>query len=234
MRIIFFNVWHGQVWDGLKKFILDQSKKTDIFCFLEADPSLQSKLTSILPDFTPIYDKGIKTAYVNGIFEGRSIFVRNGIDIGETQAFSLFKVNKRDAGGFQYAKLRVNGKELLIGEVHGKARPGTKKDTPTRLNQSKKIIDFFADKKGPKIIGGDFNLDLNTKSVAMFEGAGYRNLIKDFGIKNTRNRLSWEIFNNVQYFADYCFVSPEVKVKNFEVPQLEISDHQPLILDFEI
>jgi hypothetical protein len=30
------------------------------------------------------------------------------------------------------------------------------------------------------------------------------------------------------------FVSPEIKVKSFKVPDVEISDHLPMILDFEI
>jgi len=34
--------------------------------------------------------------------------------------------------------------------------------------------------------------------------------------------------------SDYVFVSLEVKVKKFEVPNIEISDHLPLILDFEM
>jgi endonuclease/exonuclease/phosphatase family metal-dependent hydrolase len=128
----------------------------------------------------------------------------------------------------------MNGINFWIGNVHGKARPGEKEDTPVRIKQSEKIINYFKDLAGPKIIGGDFNLNPDTKSVEMFEKAGYRNLIKDFGIKNTRNKLSWEQFNNVQNFADYCFTSPEVKVKSFKVPYMEISDHLPQILDFEV
>jgi hypothetical protein len=31
MRIMFFNIWYGQIWDRLQKFIVDQSGKTDIF-----------------------------------------------------------------------------------------------------------------------------------------------------------------------------------------------------------
>lgn len=108
-----------------------------------------------------------------------------------------------------------------------------------RLRQSEKIINFFNDKKGLKIIGGDFNLNPDTKSVMMFEKAGYRNLIKEFDIKSTRNKLSWKQFKNQpdfvkQYFADYVFVSSDVKVKDFTVPYNEISDHLPLILDFDI
>jgi endonuclease/exonuclease/phosphatase family metal-dependent hydrolase len=68
---------------------------------------------------------------------------------------------------------------------------------------------------------------------------GYRNLIKDFGIKSTRGRICWEQYKHKpgftkQFFADYIFVSKRVGVKGFQVPHIEISDHLPLILDFEI
>jgi endonuclease/exonuclease/phosphatase family metal-dependent hydrolase len=41
-------------------------------------------------------------------------------------------------------------------------------------------------------------------------------------------------FYGKQPFADYIFITPDIKVKNFEVPDLEISDHLPMILDFDI
>jgi hypothetical protein len=239
MRIIFFNIWHGQIWTGLEKFLKEQSSKTDIFCFLEVNPKLEKKLENLLGNFVAIYDKGIKTVYLNGVIDGRGIFVKNGIEVEKSEKQSLFRVYPTDVGGFLYAKLNIRGKVLFLGEVHGKASPGTKMDTSVRIKQSEKIINFFNNKKGPKIIGGDFNLNPDTKSVALFEETGYRNLIKDFKIKSTRNNISWENFKDVpgfvkQYFADYVFVSPDVKVKNFEVPYIEVSDHLPQILDFEI
>ena len=239
MRIIFLNIWHGMLWKGLKDFIQEQSKDTDIFCFLEVDPRLQSKLVKILPKFDFYYSKGIKTGYLEGIYEGRSIFVNKDLKILKGKKVKLFNTYKFDAGGMIYLELTINNNKLTLGCVHGKARPGTKLDTPIRIKQSQKIIEFFRDKSGPKIIGGDFNLNPDTKSVAMFEKVGYKNLVKEHGIKNTRNKISWSNFSNdpnfvKQYFADYCFVSKEVKVKKFEVPYNEISDHLPLILDFEL
>ena len=69
-------------------------------------------------------------------------------------------------------------------------------------------------------------------------------LILENKIKTTRNFHAWRQakemvadgyrFYGEQKFADYVFVSKDVKVKNFEVPNIEISDHLPLILDFEI
>lgn len=234
MRIIFLNTWHGQVWEKLKKFLELHSKDTDVFCFVEVDPDLEIKLEKVLFDFTPLYEKGIKMVYMGGVTAGQSIFIKKGTKVSSSGIMFPYRQLKTDAGGFQYIQLNIAGKDVVIGCLHGKTLPGDKLDTPIRLRQSEKIINFFADKNGPKIVGGDFNLDLSTKSVLMFEEVGYRNLIKDFNIKNTRNKLSWKQFNNIQHFADFCFVSPEVKVKNFEVPQLEISDHLPLILDFDL
>ena len=34
-----------------------------------------------------------------------------------------------------------------------------------------------------------------------------------------------------QLFSDYVFVSPEVAVSGFSVPEDEISDHLPMIVD---
>ena len=239
MKIIFFNIWHGEIWNGLKDFIRDQSKDTDIFCFLEVDPELQKKLINILSEFNFYYSKGIKTGYLGGVYEGRSIFVNNKIKLLTNKRIKLFNTHKFDAGGMICSELKIDDKKLFLGCVHGKAKPGTKIDTPVRLKQSEIIISTFADYKGPKIIGGDFNLNSDTTSIKMFDKAGYRNLVREFNIKSTRNKISWKNFKNdpdfvKQYFADYCFVSKDIKIKKFEVPYNEISDHLPLILEFEL
>ena len=89
------------------------------------------------------------------------------------------------------------------------------------------------------MVGGDFNLMPDTKSINLFENSGYRNLIKEFDIKETRNRFAWDTFKNdpdyvQQHFADYCFVSKDINVKSFEVPDIEVSDYLPLVLEFEV
>ncbi len=169
----------------------------------------------------------------------QTIFVKKDVEVLSSGKLVIYRNTPSDTGFASYITFKYEGKTINLLNVHGKAQPGHKNDTPARLKQSEKIINFFSDMKGPKIIGGDFNLEFNTKSVKMFEEAGYKNLIKDFGIKTTRNELSWKQFRNTpgfvqQYYADFCFVSPEVRVKSFEVPYNEISDHLPLILDFSL
>lgn len=94
------------------------------------------------------------------------------------------------------------------------------------------MIDSLKNNKGIKIVGGDFNLFPETKSIKMWEEIGYRNLIKEYGIKTTRNEYAWRNYpNNKHYFSDYVFVDPSVKVTNFDVPEMTISDHLPMIVE---
>lgn len=236
MKIIFLNIWFGQGGEPFFNFIKQKSSETDIFCFMEVTPNLYKKLSEDLKDFQSIYDKG---TYLKELEDwcGQSIFVNKNLKINSKGKTLIYPQSDDDIGFLQYVQIDGNNGSFWIGNVHGKTKPGDKLDTPIRISQSKKIIEFFNKKSGGKIIGGDFNLYPETKSVKMFEEAGYKNLIREFDIKTTRNQTSWNQFANhpgyvKQYFADFTFVSPEIKVKNFEVPNLEISDHLPQILEF--
>ncbi len=130
---------------------------------------------------------------------------------------------------------------VTIVTLHGNSQPGSKRDSPKRLAQSQKVLDFLADKDGEKIVLGDFNLMPDTESVRMWERAGYRNLVAEYGIKSTRGsnhrKLSPQYANTpegYQEFADYTFTSPGVKVTSFEVPDIPLSDHLPMILEFSV
>jgi endonuclease/exonuclease/phosphatase family metal-dependent hydrolase len=231
MKIIFLNSWYAQTGEPYYKFIKENSQKTDIFCLTEVHPEMFARLQKLLPKFDAIYERSMFDKTM-GFDYGQAILSKGNIKVERLTRIEAFRNVYNDIGFAVAYKLKINGEVLYLVNVHGKSRPGTKLDTPARIKQSKKIIDSLKDKAGPKIIGGDFNLMPETRSVAMFEEAGYRNLIKDFGIKNTRNKVSWRHFENIQHFADFCFVSPEIKIKNFQVPYNEVSDHLPLVLDF--
>jgi len=236
MRIIFLNAWHGKAWLKLQKFILKESRQTDIFCFSEVNPPLSERISENLSGYRILLEKLIRVNYLGGVTEGQTIILKDSSDVLSSGKEFTYEVSPNDAGCLQYANISLNGTDFWIGNIHGMAQPAHKLDIPERIAQSQRIINFFSDKRGPKIIGGDFNLMPQTRSVTMFKEAGYRNLISEFEIKDTRGKLNHRQFkkNDLQMFADYVFVTPDVKVKNFQVPDVEISDHLPLILDFEI
>lgn len=236
MKIIFLNSWYGRAGGKFLNFVKDSSPETDIYCFQEVQPELFSELKNILSGYQEICATGNKIE-VLGFVYGQAVFVKENYEVLSSGKINLYRNVTNDFGFMQFISIKVGEKVVYIANIHGKARPGSKLDTSARLKQSKIIIDFFKDKKAPKIIGGDFNLLPQTKGVKMFEEAGYRNLIKDFKVKSTRNHLAWDNLKEgeeKQSHADYVFVSKDVKVKDFSIPDIVISDHLPLVLDFGI
>ena len=236
MKIIFLNCWYAKTGKVFFDFVRASSLETDIFCFQEVNPELFSKLQGLLPSHVGHYVTENKVECLEHIY-GEAIFAKKGLNIVSSGKIALFRQVYNNMGFMQHVNIETNGKTICLVNLHGKARPGHKLDTPARLRQSRLIIDFLKNKPGLKIVGGDFNLLPETKSIRLIEDAGYKNLIKDFAIKATRNRLSWEGLKRneeKQYFADYVFASFDVKVNSFEVPNIEISDHLPMILNFDI
>lgn len=80
---------------------------------------------------------------------------------------------------------------------------------------------------GEKIVVGDFNLDPDTKSLGILE-RNLRNLIKEYDVPTTRSTL----YTRKSKFADYVLVSPGVKIIDFHVSNVAVSDHLPMILEF--
>lgn len=228
MKIIFLNTWGAKMKDAMSAFLEGQSLSTDIFCFQEAYEATKVLARETLKDYTEVAVQKSMGPDENFF---QATYIKKGISLLSSETVLE---DEPDAGVELYTHVRFNDKDYHIGNAYGAWKPINKLDDPTRLRQSQKIIEFFKDKKGPKIIGGDFNLFPETKSIQMFEENGYRNLIKEFKITTTRNRLAWEMYpDNKQDYADYAFVSTEVTVKSFSVPDLEISDHLPLILEIE-
>lgn len=238
MKIIFLNSWYGKVGKMYFEFIKENKNIVDIFCFTEVDPHLYSKLEEILEDHRGFYAKGVFDNHLEKIY-GQGIFFKKGI------SFKLLRRLKApddelDIDKFAFSlifKIYVEESEFYLVNVHGISRPGSKFDTPGRIKQSENIINFFKTKKTrlPVIVGGDFNLMPDTKSVELFEENGFRNLIKEFSIRETRNKITWEEFKDQkdfvkQHFADFVFVTTDIGVKNFEVPKIDVSDHLPLVL----
>ncbi|OGH06975.1 MAG: hypothetical protein A2171_02805 [Candidatus Levybacteria bacterium RBG_13_35_9] len=262
MKLICLNIWGGKIHDPLLTFIKENAKDTDIFCFQEIFKSEKEIITNgsysniikeveaLLPDFTgyfyPTADSADTAGAVNfPLYFGQETFIRNGINLlEEGNVYMHKKYNEMSyypngrpnfPRNFIYSVLEKNGKKFLVLNVHAFWSPEPKEDNPQRIKQSQIILDFFKKYDMPKIVAGDFNLGINTKSLAMLD-ANLKNLIREFNIKTTRSLLydtKWRVENDDKY-ADYIFVSDDVKLIDFKVLTDEVSDHLPLYLEFEI
>lgn len=224
MKIVFLNVWGAHMQASLTGYLAEQARDTDIFCFQEAAESMRRACADALSEYREISD--FKYISEHEHFP-QVIFVRKD---SEVLSSGSLMAHEMDLGFAVYVKVRVEGGELYVCNVHGKSRPVEKLDTPGRLAFSKGLIDFFADKDAPVVIGGDFNLLPETDSVRMFERAGYRDLIRGFDIDTTRNRLVWDRYPVKMYYSDYVFLSDKVQLVDFSVPKNEVSDHLPMLL----
>ena len=177
--------------------------------------------------FTPTVDS----------YYGLAIFVKKELKIKEHAQVEVY--NKKDwteiedahwqNRSLQWIKLQDKGKEFTVFNLHGYwTRDGL--DHLCNLKQSDKIIKkikSFTDQ--PVILMGDFNLRPDTRSIGLFD-EHLSNLIRKYNIKSTRTSYCPYPIRH----ADYVFVNDWVKVKSFEVLPDEVSDHNPLMLDFNL
>lgn len=244
MIIIYLNCQYGSLKKELFNFLESMIPKTDIFCFQEVSKELQLDFESKLNKYNNIFNLvSVDDPFVSSY--GQSIFVNKKIKISNSGTLNFFKNRKPNYGFLQFVDIDCHDQKIRILNIHGRPQPGHKKDTKTRISQSLKIINALNKNLRFSIVGGDFNLNPDTKSIKILENYGLLNLIKIYKIRTTRNRIAWEQahtnhklklyrFYEKQLFSDYCFVSRGIKVNNFKVPNILISDHLPLILEFEV
>lgn len=130
----------------------------------------------------------------------------------------------------QNAVIDINGKELQIINVHGIWNKDKIGDERT-IEQSKFILSKIRNDI-PCIVLGDFNLLPETESIKLINDK-MNNLIDKYNILSTRPTFD-DGLDKGNLVCDYIFVNDKVKVNDFKVLDSNVSDHLPLILDFEI
>lgn len=226
MKILSLNVWFGTQKEALRKYLEDHMADTDIFLLQEANKEMEVLRREIFFNWQSITTRKYEVAFdeelcVTSIFKN---------DIRLLGSGTFFVGNEKQGHG-HWLEIEKAGEKYVLCSIHGAAMPGDKLDTEDRIAQTTEILNFLKDRPGKHIIMGDFNLFPDTKSVTLFEEAGYRNLVKEYKIETTRNELAWASWpDSKQLWADYAFVSPEIEVKDFQVPKNEASDHLPLEL----
>lgn len=226
MKIIFLNTLGGKVRDPLAEYIKSASLTTDIFCFQEAYESVRNLCRDILHNWQEV------TAHKD--IRDDDFCLATYLKDLKLVSSQVLGQDSQDIGLGLYTKVALGDDVIHIGNFHGIAEPGDKLDNPERIKQSRTLIEFFKAPEGPKIVGGDFNLLPETESIGIFARNGYRDLIREFKVPTTRNRLIWDLFpQNRQYYSDYVFINSGIEIKKFSVPSIEISDHLPLELELE-
>jgi len=168
---------------------------------------------------------------------GLAMFIKKNIVLREEGETWVWKTRAdiyddevaNHAHNIQYATFETKKGTRTIINFHGLWNGQGKFDTEERLTQSKNIVEFLKTIAHPYILCGDFNLLPDTESLKMFEAAGMRNLVKEFGVTSTRSSF----YKKPHRFADYTLASDGVTVHDFKILPDEISDHLAMYLEFE-
>ena len=245
MKLISLNVWGGRLFNPLMSFLQKYSKDVEIFCLQEVfnnSPNAKSAVQrgakeNIYLDIKKAlsgFDAFIAPVQDNE--ESLAMFTRRTLPIKKIDEVFVYRwknaMMDNDASTYgvnvQYAQFQKDNKNYIVCNLHGHWTPNFKGDNPARLEQFRNIKRFLDGLEGRKILCGDFNVAPDTKSVSILESS-MRNLISEYKITSTRSHL----YTKELKFADYIMVSPEVRTKNFEVLQVVVSDHLPLLLEFD-
>ena len=94
------------------------------------------------------------------------------------------------------------------------------------------IIDEVEKYSLPVIIAGDFNLLPDASSLSLLNQR-FRNLVLEFSITSTRPSFD-DGLDTGDIVCDYVFVNDQIHVSSLSVIDTAISDHYPLLLEFEL
>lgn len=240
----------GLLFDNIVDFL--QKQKADIMVFQEAHNSFNEKLANNLRSiqllagkFSSYYFR-FAPMWVDNRAEGKiefgnAVFSRFPIISENTVFFDIpFDPNyKREdqKGDYTYiprnmlhAEVKAEETNINIFNIHG-IWGFDGRDTKRRLKMGQTIIDNIKDKKNV-ILAGDFNLSPDTKTVGNIE----KHLVSIFGeeLTSTFNMKHKSDPGYAKAAVDMIFVSKNIKVMEKACPQVDVSDHLPLICSLKV
>ena len=96
-----------------------------------------------------------------------------------------------------------------------------------RHRQLHALYELIRDASRPVVVAGDFNMLWGEREIDMFLAA--TGLIN----ANTFGRPTYPS-HNPQRHLDFVLHSPQVTVRDFQVPKVDYSDHLPIVVDFDV
>lgn len=181
----------------------------------------------ITKNFGGLTEQGNETITNYPIIESRNVFYYKDYSI----FIDATNFSKEDHGrAFEEVILDINGKYLQIINVHGIWTKDKLGDERT-IKQINSILSNIRNDI-PSIVLGDFNLLPHSESIKIISDKMI-NLISKYNIKTTRPTFD-DGRDKGNVVCDYIFVNNKVKVNDFKILDIIVSDHFPLILDFEI
>jgi endonuclease/exonuclease/phosphatase family metal-dependent hydrolase len=173
-------------------------------------------------------DFGLYTKTLHRVKKAEQIYVQN--NYAYISDWSNWP--EEDYRSFQVVDIETDNKNnLRVINYHG-IWTRDKLGTDLALQACEMIVNKATEKQYPTIICGDFNLFPETDAMKIFD-SNFINLSNEHNIRSTRPPSN-ELDSEPRNVVDYIIVSKDIEVTNFGVLHEEVSDHLPLVLEFDL
>ena len=211
MKILTYNIHKGmnEHNENTLEKILSYLKylDVDVICLQEVLGSIHEKILSNLK----LNGYFLTNVNLKNDTYGISIYCKKNISLVR----GIHLTSKNEQRGFIHLELFINNKLINLINLH----LGLNIDE--RKQQLEEIISYLNNLRGKIIICGDFNqINLCIKN--------YYDLAKLFDKENV------ETFKKSKSRIDYMFISQNVGIKKYKVDFKNLSDHYPIIAEFNI
>lgn len=252
VRVLCLNVWLGGIlWDEMIDFLKEESAdilllqevyngdssfdKIQYRCFSELKQMLQYEYAQFAPTF-------IEDAEGKEIVQGNAILSKYPL---EEIGVSFYDVpfEKRDPDDstkyhltprtLQHVVATVGEKKLHLFNTQGIW--GTHgKDTDRRLAMADHILEKVSGQI-PLVLAGDFNVEDDTKTIGKIKAQLV--CVFENQLTSSFNLRRKDIVKNPGFatsVVDMMFVSPDIKLRSSVTPDVDVSDHRPLVCEIEL
>ena len=250
IKVLTLNIWGGEFLERVVDFI--RKENPDVVLLQEVYNGtgnldskyqslyvLQAKLNYSYYAFEPSL---IDVRSIGNILWGNAILsrfpIRNQKSIFFDIPFGEVSLKKNDAQSRSQffpmnilgTNIKISNKDISAYSLHG-IWGFDGEDNPRRLDMSKTIVDEIKNKKNV-ILAGDFNVTPHTKTIENIE-KHLQNVFKN-EFTSTFNMNHKELPGYATAVVDMIFVSKTMKIKNHYMPDVDVSDHMPLVCELEI
>jgi endonuclease/exonuclease/phosphatase family metal-dependent hydrolase len=243
IKVLQINTWDGGVlWENLSDFI---KKEDPDIIFAQEVLGKTCDLTEQYFSYKHVYYSPtyIKVRPEGKFEEGNAIFSKFPIKesryikiVGE---YSEWSDEQEKTLGYekvprvlQHVIVEVEpGLVFDLFNIHGIVDYRGSYDSPERLRMSEIIVEHIKNKQNV-ILSGDFNLRPDTQTIKNIE-KHLTNVFKD-ELKSTFNMRRKDNPGYATSVVDMIFVSPNIKILDHSCPDVDVSDHYPLLAELEI
>ncbi|MEK7533959.1 MAG: endonuclease/exonuclease/phosphatase family protein [Patescibacteria group bacterium] len=249
IKFVTLNIWEGgKLFDSVTSFI--KKEDSDIIVMQEVkngrNPNFEKNsrtMDAFKEDlkypyfvFSPAF---LNKLSVGDVDEGNAIFSRFPIVSNNVTFFDnqYGEFNSLDSkyfelipGILQHAVIEIENLKLNIFNAHG-IWGFDGRDNERRLKMSETIVNKIKDKENV-VLAGDFNIQPNTKTIQNIEHH-LKNVFKD-ELATTFNMTRKINGGYAKAVVDMVFVSKNIKVQEHFCPNVDISDHLPLVCTLEL